>query len=277
MRGTGRQFVVLSSSGYERQDESATRALKQLILTADDFGRCPEINAAIERAHRAGFLTQASLMVHEPAAEEAVEIARRNPALCVGLHLTLCDGRAAGVSPLTDARGDFPASPARAGLRYFFSAARAASLRTEIRSQFERFRALGLPPTYWDGHAHLHLHPTILQFTLPIAREFGFRAIRLMREPGPPAVLPLVFGALSRAAIPHLKDHGFQFADHVFGLRDSGRMTTSRLAALLKKLPDGLSELYFHPGAETPEPEYAPLVSLLAQQGITTFTFPKKE
>src|SRR5687767_10758125 len=112
------------------------RILKQLILTADDFGRSPDINAAIERAHRAGFLTQASLMVNEPAAEAAAQIGRRNPALCVGLHLTLCAGRAARISALTDACGQFPASPARAGLRYFFSPALADPLRAEIRAQF---------------------------------------------------------------------------------------------------------------------------------------------
>jgi hopanoid biosynthesis associated protein HpnK len=243
--------------------------LKQLILTADDFGRSPEINAAIERAHRAGFLTQASLMVNEPAAEEAARIARRNPALCVGLHLTLCAGRATGVSSLTDSQRNFPASPARAGLRYFFSPTLTAPLQDEIRAQFERFRALGFPPTYWDGHAHLHLHPTILRLTLPIAREHGFRATRLVREPGPPAPLPLIFQALSRAAIPHLQEHGIQFADHVFGLRDTGRMTTARLAALLEKLPEGRNELYFHPGAEPAEPDYPTLVPLLARHRIT--------
>jgi len=243
--------------------------LKQLILTADDFGRSPEINAAIERAHRAGFLTQASLMVNEPAVAQAVEIARRNPALRVGLHLTLCAGRAAQLSALTDGHGQFVASPARAGLRYYFASSLAFELRREIRAQFERFRALGFAPSYWDGHAHLHLHPTILALTVPIAVEHGFRFTRLVREPGPPTLLPAIFQLLSRAAVPLLEKHGIHFADHVFGLRHSGRMTTARLAALLEKLPKGVSELYFHPGAEPEEPDCAALIPLLAHYGLT--------
>jgi hopanoid biosynthesis associated protein HpnK len=269
MRGAGLRSAALSSSGKQTQDESATHALKQLILTADDFGRSPEINAAIERAHRAGFLTQASLMVNEPAADEAVQIARRNPALRVGLHLTLCAGRALSVSPLTDAQGNFSTSPAIAGLRYFFTTALACPLREEIRAQFERFRALGFPPTYWDGHAHLHLHPTILRLAVPIAREHSFRTTRLVREPGPPALLPLIFQALSHTAIPRLQKHGIQFADRVFGLRDTGRMTTTAIARHLENLPDGVSELYFHPGEEPKEPDYATLVPLLAHHQIT--------
>lgn len=248
--------------------------MKHLIVTADDFGRSPEINAAIERAHRAGFVSQASLMVHEPAAAEAAEIARRNPALCVGLHLTLCAGRAAQVSALTDESGNFPASPARAGLRYAFSPTLTAPLEHEIRAQFTRFRALGFAPTYWDGHTHLHLHPTVFRLTLPIALEHGFRATRLVREPGPFALVPSIFQALSRAALPHLAKHRIHCADRVFGLRAGGRISTATIVRLLATLPDGLSELYFHPGAEPAEPDYAALTPLLARHCIALTHLP---
>ena len=243
--------------------------MKHLIVTADDFGHNQQINAAIERAHRAGFVTQASLMVNEPAAADAVEIAARNPALRVGLHLTLCAGRAAQISALTDECGNLPASPARAGLRYAFLSALAKPLRDEIRAQFVRFHALGFAPVYWDGHAHLHLHPTVFRLTLPVALEHGFRAMRLVREPGPFAPVPWIFQRLSRAALPHLAKHGVRFTDRVFGLRASGRMTTAVIARQLGQLPDGTSELYFHPGAEPAEPDYAALTPLLARHGIT--------
>ena len=248
--------------------------MKHLIVTADDFGRSPEINAAIERAHRAGFVTQASVMVNESAAAEAAVIARRNPALHIGLHLTLCAGRAAQVSALTDESGNFIASPARAGLRYAFSSSLAEPLQREICAQFARFRTLGFAPGYWDGHTHLHLHPTILRLTLPIAIEHGFRAVRLVREPGPFAPVPWIFQRLSRAAIPHLEKHGIHFADRVFGLRNTGRMSTATVARLLAQLPDGTSELYFHPAAEPAEPDYAALTPLLARHAITLTHLP---
>src|SRR5436309_9670936 len=68
---------------------------KRLIVNADDFGRSTSINAAVIRAHREGILTTASLMVNEPAFAEAVALARENPGLGVGLHLTLIRGHSA--------------------------------------------------------------------------------------------------------------------------------------------------------------------------------------
>lgn len=228
-----------------------------LMLTGDDFGRSAAINAAIASYHTAGALTQASLMVGEPHAEEATAMARAHPRLCVGLHLTLCDGIALARSELTDADGRFLRSPAFAGCRYAFDPRLREPLRAEIRRQFERFRALGFPPAYWDGHTHLHLHPTILRLTLPIAREFGFRFVRLLREPGPSAVLPWIFNRLSQAAIPTLGSAGIGFADRVYGLRQTGQIDAPWLRRTLRDSIPGVTELYFHPGADPflPRPE----------------------
>ena len=216
----------------------------RLILTGDDFGRSPEVNAAIERWHRAGALTQASLMVNEPHAAEAVEIARRNPALRVGLHLTLCDGRDSNGAAMSD-------SPAIAGLRFAFFPGARSWLRGEIAAQFARFRSLGFGATYWDGHTHLHQHPVVLAATLPIAREHGFRFTRVVREPGPRAILPGVFSMLSAYAIPRLRSAGIGFSDAVFGLRKSGRMDLEELRRAVQHASRAATEIYFHPGAES--------------------------
>ncbi len=57
---------------------------RRLIVNADDFGRSSATNQAVVCAHREGILTTASLMVNEPAWEEAVMLARQNPRLGVG-------------------------------------------------------------------------------------------------------------------------------------------------------------------------------------------------
>ncbi len=225
-------------------------SMKNLIVTADDFGASVEVNAAIERDHRAGLITQASLMVNEPGAEEAVIIARRNPKLCVGLHLALCDGKASRASTLTDARGNFAPSPARAGLRYFFSTRIRAALEVEIEAQFARFLALDFAPSYWDGHHHLHLHPTVVDLTLPIAHRAGFRAVRLVCERGSFRPVAFVFERLSRRLLPRLRENGIHFSERIYGLRRSGRMDTQYFERTLNRLPDGTSEIYCHPGAE---------------------------
>jgi hopanoid biosynthesis associated protein HpnK len=234
----------------------------RLIITGDDFGVSMAVNEAIEAYHREGALHQASLMVAEKHAGEAVAIARRNPRLRVGLHLTLCDGVATEPSALTDTAGRFTSSPALAGLRYAFGPRLCEPMRLEIRRQFQRFIALGFPPTYWDGHAHLHLHPLIFRLTLPIAMEFGFKATRLVREPGPFGLIPWILERLSAATIPQLENAGIGYADRVFGLRNTGRMSEAIFREALRNAR-GLTEIYFHPGAEIEPPRADSLRELL--------------
>ncbi len=221
---------------------------RRLLLTGDDFGRSAAVNAAIEQWHGAGALTQASVMVNEPGADEAVAIARRNPALRVGLHLTLCDGRAADGSAMR-------ASPTLAGLRFAFFPGARAWLGTEIAAQFAKFRALGFPPAYWDGHTHLHLHPVVLALAIPIAVAHGFRFTRLVREPrvrgSARGFLPRVFAMLSAHAAPKLRAAGIGFAEAVFGLSKSGRMDLDEVRLAVECARERMTEIYFHPGAES--------------------------
>ena len=47
-----------------------------LIVNADDFGLSAGVNCGIAEAHDEGIVTSASLMVHMPAAAEAVTLVR---------------------------------------------------------------------------------------------------------------------------------------------------------------------------------------------------------
>jgi predicted glycoside hydrolase/deacetylase ChbG (UPF0249 family) len=230
---------------------------RRLLLTGDDFGRNAAINAAIEQWHRAGALTHAGLMVNESGADEAVKIARQNPNLRVGLHLTLCDGCASNGSAMRP-------SPALAGLRFAFFPGARAWLRREIAAQFEKFRAFGFAPSHWDGHTHLHLHPLVLALTIPIAVAHGFRFTRLVREPRGRGFLPRVFSILSARAVPKLRAQGIGFADAVFGLSKSGRMDLDEVRRAAECARTRLTEIYFHPGAESVLTDPAEVAAVLA-------------
>ena len=233
-----------------------------LILTADDFGRSAEINAAVASWAKAAALTQASLMVNETAAPAAVVLSRDFPALRIGLHLALCDGLASDGSRL-------PATPAGAGLKYAFWPGARAWLYREIGAQFTRFRELGLPPTYWDGHTHLHLHPVVMRIALPIATSHSFTATRLVREPGALGLLPWIFRALSNHAACKLQAAGVAFTDAVFGLRHTGQISLEDFERAIKWSRRSSVELYFHPGAEHRLPDPHTVAELLrAQRGL---------
>ena len=86
--------MAAAASNKEPEIENR-QPVRRLIVNADDFGRSRSVNEAVVRAHREGILTTASLMVNEPGFDEAVKLAKENPRLGAGLHLTLLLGHPA--------------------------------------------------------------------------------------------------------------------------------------------------------------------------------------
>ena len=251
--------------------QTETQRLKQVIFKADDFGLSPAVNAGIELAHREGVLDAASLMVGAAAAAEAVACARRNPTLKVGLHLVVVANRAvlppAVIPDLVDEHGELSRDFARAGFRYFFLPRVRRQLAAEIRAQFEAFKATGLPLDHVDAHHHLHLHPTVLGLMIRIGREYGVRAVRLPAEPPLLSMLPGETGGFARSLVAallgpwiglvkwRLRRAGMRTTDRVIGLHDTGRMSAPRLRHILRVLPEGSAEIFFHPAvSEGPGP-----------------------
>jgi hopanoid biosynthesis associated protein HpnK len=232
--------------------------VRRVTLTADDFGLSEAVNEGVERAHREGVLTAASLMVGAPAAADAVARARRMPGLRVGLHLVAVEGPAvlppSAIPALVGADGWFPAGQGRLGVRYFCLPWVRAQLAAEMRAQFEAFAATGLPLAHADAHKHMHLHPTVGRLLVEVGREFGLARVRVPAEP-PRVMAGLgvrgggVLHAWTRLLRWQVRRAGMLAPDAVFGLAWSGGMNADRLRRLLAVLPAGDVEIYFHPAA----------------------------
>ena len=237
-----------------------------LILTADDFGASSRANAAILRAHREGVLAAASLMVTGAAAAEAVSLAQAHPALRVGLHLVLVDG-ASALGParaprLVDREGQFPASPLAAGLRYGLRPGVRDELAGEIRAQFERFAATGLPLDHVNGHHHLHMHPAAWPLVAAEAERRGAAGVRVTRDDlrmalrwdrrgvAVRAAHAAALAGLARRCRRGLAGHRLRRVDRVYGVLQVGEMTEAYLLWLLETIPAADAEILFHPGAE---------------------------
>ena len=235
---------------------------RRVIVTADDFGLAIPVNEAVERAHREGILTTASLMVAEPAANDAVRRAKSLGTLRVGLHVVLVAGRPV-LSPeeipdLVDRDGNFPTALAAAGVRWFFLPRARKQLEAEIRAQFAKFAATGLAFDHVNAQCHMHLHPTVLGIMLRVSREYGRPPMRIPYEPFGPswratrdrralrlanAYLLAPWLALMKA---RLRLAGVAHNDQVLGLSDVGNMTPARTLALLRELQPGVTEIFFH-------------------------------
>jgi hopanoid biosynthesis associated protein HpnK len=267
-----------------------------LILTADDLGASPRVNAAIALSHREGVLTAASLMVTGEAAAEAVALARALPALRVGLHLVLVGGRPAlppdRVPALVDRAGWFPASPVSAGVRYGLRPGARAQLAAEVRAQFDRFAATGLPLDHVNGHHHLHMHPAVWDAVAEEAARRGAAGVRVTRDDLRLALrydrrgllartahaAPLA--ALARRCGRALAGGPLRRVDRVYGVLHIGEMTEAYLEWLLHEMPGADAEILFHPGAERgamrdggPDPETRALTSPAVRAAISARGF----
>ena len=237
--------------------------MKRLIVTGDDFGLSLPVNQAIEQAHREGILNTTSLMVGAPAAADAVARARKLPGLKVGLHLAMARCRPTSpshlVKDLLDEHGDLSHDLVRAGFRFFFMTNVRKQLAAEIRSQFEAFRATGLPLDHVNAHNHMHLHPSVFRLLLDIGKEYGLRAVRIPYEPPLLAWRATHDLLLARLGMwlflapwtqfmkHRLREAHIACNDYLFGLSNSGGMTRDTVLGFIKQIPEGVSEIYFHP------------------------------
>ena len=187
---------------------------KYLVVNADDFGISTGVNAGIMDAHRHGIVTSASLMVHRSAARDAVEKARRFPALGVGLHLDFGEWR--------HQNGEWIALYERVSLDD------AEAVRNEIMCQLELFETLAERlPTHVDSHQHVHRNEPVRTLILQVLGERG---------------IPL------RDLTP-----GLHYCGDFYGQTGTGDplpecISVGNLTRLLSELSPGVTELSCHPG-----------------------------
>ena len=220
----------------------------RLIVNADDFGFTPDVNEGILEAHRSGILTATTLMANGEAFDDAVAMAKRNPSLDVGCHLTLIGGRS-----VLDPSRELPRSVPE--LLYALARRRIA-VYEEFRAQMVKITNAGIVPTHLDTHKHTHLAWPVLVAVVRIARDFGARWVRRPFDFDRPKVgVPLATRVANRAIHSQrryfhrvLASAGVRSTDYFAGFQLTGRMGTAELLEVLEQLPDGVTELMCHPG-----------------------------
>ena len=168
---------------------------KQLIVNADDFGRHILINRAVERGVAQGLIRSATVMVTGAAFEEAVALARRTPALGLGIHFTLVNAKpvppASDIPSLVDpATGELYPDHGAFMKRFLTGKIRLQDVQRECTAQLDRFLDTGLVPTHADSHQHMHVLPGIIDIILDLCLDHGIPAVRIPAIPGEPSGHP---------------------------------------------------------------------------------------
>ncbi len=230
---------------------------KILVVNADDLGLSEGVDRGIERAHRDGIVTSASLMTNLPSFAHALEVARRCPALGVGIHLTVTCG-----PPLTELPPEIRgAGPLRLLAAASLSPRARTALRRELARQVERALEAGVRVTHLDSHHNVHAAPAVRRCVDEVAREFGIRWVRF-RAQSIDCVDPVpgagIRGISNRAKLGVLRALGGGSTDRsmrrILGAPQLDVESFEEwLAGALASLRPGITEIACHPGELDPE------------------------
>lgn len=113
-----------------------------MIITADDFGFTKDTNYAVLNLLKEGLITQASLMVNQPATDHAINLIKQHNLTNIGLHFNLTQGRS-----ISDPTVAF--SKEKSYTPEF--------IEQELEAQIQVFIDNNIPLHHLDSHHNIHL------------------------------------------------------------------------------------------------------------------------
>lgn len=141
-----------------------------LIVNADDFGYSRGVNNGIVDSHLYGIVNSTTMMMNMPGTDHAIELAKKNPSLQVGIHLVLTCGKPLldDVPSLVDEDGSFKRlSRLKENMEISL-----IELESEWTAQIERFLESGLNLTHIDSHHHVHTFKEFLPVIQKLANKY---------------------------------------------------------------------------------------------------------
>lgn len=139
-------------------------------INADDYGLTRGVTDGIIKAHREGCVTSTTLMMNGLSVEYAVEQAKKNCELKVGVHLVLTWGKPIlnDNTSLIQSNGNFKYTSSYRDMEPPL----VEDVEKEWRAQLEAFRKTGLTLNHIDSHHHIHAWPSLVNVILKLAKEY---------------------------------------------------------------------------------------------------------
>jgi predicted glycoside hydrolase/deacetylase ChbG (UPF0249 family) len=215
--------------------------MKYLIVNADDFGISPEVTKGIIEAFKNGIVTDTSILICSPYAEQALASANE-VGLPVGVHIDFVtefhlhnhqsDPKLIG--PQGQLLHELIEREFHNHIEHSFTNDELMSLQEEIRSQINLFiRFTGQQPSHLDYHFGLHHLNEIMDIYITIAEEYQ---------------IPVRWGRQYAGKNP------YAMAPKIFcdSFQGNPQSNVGDFINLLEKPWDGIMEICCHPGYFTP-------------------------
>ncbi len=249
----GRTGTLAEHLGYTSSD-------RLLIINADDLGLSRGINQTISESFSKGLVTSTTIMVTGGDYAGAVKMVTSDPRISCGVHLTMTSSLPEApvrplnptnlVASLVDDSGNF-----HFDRDLFFRHAQPNEALAEAIAQIERALSDGIDITHIDSHeGTMQLRPEFADLYLSLAAKY--RLPLRMASRALLAQIGIGDGWIERARrlCLHFTDNFVYLPIDAFAGFPEKMHYMSRL---LRSLPPGVTELYFHPAA----PHFEPRIS----------------
>lgn len=158
-----------------------SRKTHRLIVNADDLGISLSVNAKIEECINNGVVSSSTLLANAPAFEDGVGIAKKYPAISVGVHLNLIEFKPLTNNDIfsrygmTDDKGCFIEG---AAFVVEYDDILLQAVFEEWDAQIGKVEAAGLDPSHVDSHQHTHTIWALNDVLCRVMDKHGIECVR---------------------------------------------------------------------------------------------------
>ncbi len=248
--------------------------MKQLIITADDYGMSKAVNHAIDAGIEAGIITATNVMTNMPYYQEAKKLIGNNK-IAVGMHWVLTCGipvlPVEQIPTLVKTNGEFY-SLQDFQKRYHNHLVSDDDIRRELIAQYRLFvQNIGVPD-YWNTHQNFHVDLSIYKKINMLAKELGFNKMRSHQRIYVPASENKDLMPISWRILEPIKVNTFKYMlrfSHKLGMktpdgqiRCMNRYDVKRLAYTFHNIQwnnFSVGEYVIHPATEIDSPFFGEL------------------
>ena len=241
--------------------------MQKLIITADDYGMCDIVDAAIDAGIENGIITTTNVMLNMETLHHAKDLRERYPHISVGIHWNVTTGRpickAEEIPTLVDEKGDFW-SLSTFKKRYSEGKISPDDLERELEAQYELFEKTCGKPDYWNTHENSSLHLKSFKVFEKVAKKHGIECTRTFQR--------VYFDKVGLSLKQNLRELLVKnfFELWFWKIRKSFKMPNARVVSFgkisktegdvlmnaLKKDGRQLIEVVFHPATESNSPYF---------------------
>jgi len=230
---------------------------KRVIVNADDLGFSQGVTEGIEKAHREGIVTSATIIANMPGSEAAARRLVELPGLGVGVHLNVSQGRPLSTeAALADEDGVMRHTAAGVLMACTWRPWLLNAIEAEFDAQIRWALDHGIRPTHLDSHRHSHGFPPVFVRVARLARRHNIPFVRRLSEKLPGegwAVAPAkqrrtrtllnLFGPANSLIARRL--HGTL---GTWGIAHTGLVDTDFLVRVAGAVQPGVTEVMVHAG-----------------------------